>query len=105
MCVKANRAWEVTSGSIEYFDRREIFDLSTINSLIQSKSVQGESTLIYTFYQGKLSVSEFLKYKKKLIFKLKEECGYILKKVNHPDDRLLIIDISWNLGSDIPEDV
>jgi len=105
MCIKASKAWEVTQGSLDFTVKREIFELATINSLIQNKCVQGETSLIYTLYQGTLNDGEYSKFRKAIIDRLKDEAGYILRRVKHPDTNKFIIDISWDRSGDLPEGV
>lgn len=105
MCIKAEKAWQVTQGSVDFSVKREIFELATINSLIQAKSVQGEACLIYTLYQGKMTDGEFSKFRKTIIDRLKDDADYVLRRVKHPDEGKFIMDISWDRSGILPEGV
>jgi len=103
MCIKAETARKVSKGSVEFIKKKEIYDLSTVNSLVNTKMAQGETKLIYTMYGGKLSEAEFTKYKGGVISSLKS-CGYMLMNVKHPDKALFILDIDWDVEFALPTD-
>lgn len=104
MCVMANKAYEVSEGKVDYKVRREVYDLSSINILIQSRSISGGKSVIYVMNKNTLNGTEFNTYRTNLINRLKEG-GYILKRVKHPDTDKFILDISWDLGGGLPSGV
>ena len=104
MCIKAETARKVARGSVEFLKKKEIFDLSTINALINSKMAQGEFRVIYTLYAGKLSHNDYGTYKSGVISSLKK-AGYKLLNVKHPNKSLFILHICWEGEFELPEDI
>lgn len=104
MCILASKALEVSQGSIDYKVRREVYDLSAINSLIQSRSITGGTSVIFIMNQNSLNVREFSEYRINVINRLKE-AGYTLKRVKHPDSSKFLLDISWGNEGALPDGV
>lgn len=97
MCVEAKIAFEVASGRIDHSVQRQVYDLVALDGLIQSRSSSGDTDLVFVLRKSKLSDIEFTRHITLIIGKLKTK-GYILKRVQHPNTEIFILDISWKLG-------
>jgi hypothetical protein len=102
--ITKSQASKIVGMKLEYHDKRQIYELTNINSLIHNRIASQASTLIYTVYKNNQTINEFAELLKKIKSKL-EENGYCVTRVNHDSKEFYIFNISWEDNNDVLDNI
>lgn len=92
--ISAKEARLSIEDGMSFLDKKLIYEMNTINSLIGVKVASKEKVLVYVVYKSSLNQKDFVLLLKNIKTKLKDH-GYNLLRIFSEDSSYYIFRIDW----------
>lgn len=93
--ITAEQARSLMEDGLSYIERKTIYELNTIESLINVKIASKEYLLVYTVYRNTLSNVDFVSLLRQIKQRLLDR-GFKVLRIHSTDCSYFIFRISWD---------